>query len=398
MITMQFKKRLFFGICLTLATVCVACQSKVTAPTETPKPTNTTEKPIKKDAKTLAAEKEAAVSKKITKMVGKMTLEEKVGQLFLVRVPETHQIEDITKFHLGGYVLFSRDMDGETRESLKQKIASYQAKSKVPLLIASDEEGGTVSRLSRGNDLVNTAFPSPQELYRSGGWQAIKDDIINKAEIFKYYGIQTGLAPVADVSTDSASFIYDRTIGLPREGTVEYVERSVKEMHKQNIGSTLKHFPGYGNNRDSHVEIVRDTRPLKELEKNDFLPFIAGIKAGADSVLVSHNIINAIDKEQPASISKPVHDLLRQQLGFKGVIMTDDMDMAGLADFTSQTEAGFKAIEAGNDLVLSSSYAQQIPFILAKVKAGELSEATIETAAARVLKWKYDLGLVTLND
>ncbi|MBB0358731.1 beta-hexosaminidase, partial [Escherichia coli] len=141
---MQFKKRLFFGICLTLATVCVACQSKVTAPTETPKPTKTTEKPNKKDAKTLAAEKEAALSKKITKMVGKMTLEEKVGQLLLVRVPETHQIEDITKFHLGGYVLFSHDMDGETRESLKQKIASYQAKSKVPLLIASDEEGGTV--------------------------------------------------------------------------------------------------------------------------------------------------------------------------------------------------------------------------------------------------------------
>ncbi|ATF24961.1 glycoside hydrolase family 3 protein [Brochothrix thermosphacta] len=394
---MKLKKRLFFGICLALATVCVACQSKVTAPTKTTKPINTAEKPIKKDAKTLAAEKEAALSKKITKMVGKMTLEEKVGQLFLVRVPETHQIEDITKFHLGGYVLFSRDMDGETRESLKQKIASYQTKSKVPLLIASDEEGGTVSRLSRGNDLADTAFPSPQELYRSGGWQAIKDDIINKAEIFKYYGIQTGLAPVADVSTDSASFIYDRTIGLPREGTAEYVERSVKEMHKQNIGSTLKHFPGYGNNRDSHVEIVTDTRPLTELEKTDFLPFIAGIKAGADSVLVSHNIINAIDKEQPASISKPVHDLLRQQLGFKGVIMTDDMDMAGLADFTSQTEAGFKAIEAGNDLVLSSSYAQQIPFILAKVNAGELSEATIETATVRVLKWKYDLGLINLS-
>ena len=394
---MKLKKRLFFGICLALATVCVACQSKVTAPTKTTKPINTAEKPIKKDAKTLAAEKEAALSKKITKMVGKMTLEEKVGQLFLVRVPETHQIEDITKFHLGGYVLFSRDMDGETRESLKQKIASYQTKSKVPLLIASDEEGGTVSRLSRGNDLADTAFPSPQDLYRSGGWQAIKDDIINKAEIFKYYGIQTGLAPVADVSTDSASFIYDRTIGLPREGTAEYVERSVKEMHKQNIGSTLKHFPGYGNNRDSHVEIVTDTRPLTELEKTDFLPFIAGIKAGADSVLVSHNIINAIDKEQPASISKPVHDLLRQQLGFKGVIMTDDMDMAGLADFTSQTEAGFKAIEAGNDLVLSSSYAQQIPFILAKVNAGELSEATIETATVRVLKWKYDLGLINLS-
>lgn len=330
-------------------------------------------------------------------MVGKMTLEEKVGQLFLVRVPETHQIEDITKFHLGGYVLFSRDMDGETRESLKQKIASYQAKSKVPLLIASDEEGGTVSRLSRGNDLVNTAFPSPQELYRSGGWQAIKDDIINKAEIFKYYGIQTGLAPVADVSTNSASFIYDRTIGLPREGTVEYVVRSVKEMHKQNIGSTLKHFPGYGNNRFT-CRNCQGYTSTDRARKNDFLPFTAGIKAGADSVLVSHNIINAIDKEQPASISKPVHDLLRQQLGFKGVIMTDDMDMAGLADFTSRTEAGFKAIEAGNDLVLSSSYAQQIPFILAKVKAGELSEATIETAAARVLKWKYDLGLVTLND
>ena len=156
----------------------------------------------------------------------------------------------------------------------------------------------------------------------------------------------------------------------------------------------MKHFPGYGNNRDSHVEIVTDERSLDELETNDFLPFEAGIKAGADSILVSHNIVTSIDASAPASISKPVHDLLRKQLGFKGVIMTDDMDMAGLADFISQSEAGLRALEAGNDLVMSSTYQQQIPVIVDAVRSGNYPEAAIDASVKRVLEWKTSLGLI----
>ena len=200
--------------------------------------------------------------------------------------------------------------------------------------------------------------------------------------------------PDADVSTDPQSFIYDRTIGMDAKGTSHYVKLSVEEMKKQKLGSILKHFPGYGNNRDSHVEIVTDNRSMEDLRKNDFLPFEAGIKAWADSIMVSHNIVQAIDGNRPASISKPAHDVIRNELGFKGVIMTDDMDMAGLADFISQEEAGLQALQAGNDMILSSSYSTQIPYILEAIKKGEYSEQQLDQSVERLLTWKVELGLI----
>ncbi|MGG5329028.1 glycoside hydrolase family 3 protein [Enterococcus sp. AZ163] len=344
---------------------------------------------------TAATTEAPSVSEKgqVKDMLDQMTIEEKVGQLFLVRVPSENQLEDIQTYHLGGYLLFDRDMQGETTDSLQQKIKSYQETSKYPMLIGSDEEGGLVTRLSR-NQLIDPPFPSPQELYQAGGWQAIVDDITRKGTIFHELGIQVGMAPDADVSTDPESFIYDRTIGMDAAGTSEYVTKSVEAMKQAQIGSTLKHFPGYGNNRDSHVEIVTDDRSLEELRGTDFIPFKAGIQTGADSIMVSHNIVNALDSERPASISPKVHEVIRQELGFDGVVMTDDMDMAGLAAFTSQEEAGLQALQAGNDLILSSSYSSQIPYILQAIQKGDYSEEQLNQSVERVLQWKAELGLI----
>ncbi|MDA9470935.1 glycoside hydrolase family 3 protein [Enterococcus sp. 5H] len=330
----------------------------------------------------------------INDLMASMSVEEKVGQLFLARVPEAEQLEMIQSYHLGGYLLFGRDVENETPESLKAKIASYQSASELPLFIASDEEGGTVSRLSRGTNLVDKAFKSPQEIYQESGWGGIKAEVKQKAEVLRSYGIQGGLFPDADVATDPEAFIYDRTLGMDAEQTSRYVKEAVEELKEQKIVSTLKHFPGYGNNRDSHVEIVYDDRGLDELRANDFLPFQAGIKAGADSVLVSHNIVTSIDSEMPASISRPVHDILRNELGFDGVIMTDDMDMAGLAEFISQEEAGIAALKAGNDLILSSSFQTQIPYVLQSINDGTYTEEQLNQSVYRVLKMKMDVGLI----
>nr|WP_249024026.1 glycoside hydrolase family 3 N-terminal domain-containing protein [Enterococcus quebecensis] len=331
---------------------------------------------------------------KIKDLIDSMSLEEKVGQLFLARVPIEEQQANIQNYHLGGYLLFGRDIEEQTPTTLKDKIASYQAVSKLPLFIASDEEGGTVSRLSNGNGLVAEAFKSPMEIYQEAGLTGIRSDIQKKSKVLHSYGIQGGLFPDADVATDPEAFIYDRTLGLDAEKTSEYIKVSVEELKKQKIASTLKHFPGYGNNRDSHVEIVYDTRSLETLRKSDFLPFKAGISAGADSIMVSHNIVTSIDDTAPASISQPVHDVLRKELGFQGVIMTDDMDMAGLADFTSQEEAGLAALQAGNDLILSSSFQDQIPYVLQGIEQGAYSEEALNQSVYRVLKMKNDLGLL----
>ncbi|WP_251867117.1 glycoside hydrolase family 3 N-terminal domain-containing protein [Enterococcus malodoratus] len=373
-----------------LLTACGSSDNKTSTTSESAKSTEST----KEEKQITESKKEEMTAKeKMDKVMKEMTLEEKVGQLFMARVPEQNQTADIQTYHLGGYLLFDRDMEGKGQSEIKQAITSYQETSKIPMFIGSDEEGGTVSRLSR-NQIVSPAFESPQTSYQKNGWDGVTQEIDRKAQVFGELGIQLGMFPDADVSTDPQSFIYDRTIGMDAAGTSHYVKLTVEEMKKQKLGSTLKHFPGYGNNRDSHVEIVTDNRSIDELRKNDFLPFEAGIKAGADSIMVSHNIVQAIDGERPASISKPVHDVIRNELGFTGVIMTDDMDMAGLANFTSQEEAGLQALQAGNDMILSSSYGTQIPYILEAIKKGEYSEQQLNQSVERLLMWKIELGLI----
>jgi len=380
---------LFFSAVIILA----ACGNSTKNSSVNSDSTKSSETTKQTEQTTESKNEEMTVKEKVAKTMQAMTLEEKVGQLFMARVPEQNQEADIQSYHLGGYLLFDRDMEGKGQADVKQAIASYQEVSKIPMFIGSDEEGGTVSRLSR-NQIVSPAFKNPQTLYQENGWEGITQEIDRKAQVFDELGIQLGMFPDADVSTDPESFIYDRTIGMDAEGTSHYVKLSVEEMRKQKLGSTLKHFPGYGNNRDSHVEIVTDNRSMDELRKSDFLPFEAGIKAGADSIMVSHNIVQAIDGDRPASISKPVHDVIRNELGFTGVIMTDDMDMAGLANFISQEEAGLQALQAGNDMILSSSYSSQIPYILEAIKKGEYSEQQLDQSVERLLTWKVELGLI----
>ena len=323
----------------------------------------------------------------------RMTLEEKVGQLFWARVPSNHQIEDLQSYHFGGYLLFGRDFQGQTLEDIKALTSRYQATSKIPLLIGSDEEGGTVTRIS---SILDTPFQAPLELYQKGGMEAIRSDTRQKAELLKSVGINAGLFPVADLASNPSAFIYDRTIGQDAQTTASYVKEVVEELGKTKVGSTLKHFPGYGDNGDSHTAIIQDNRSLDELRQADFLPFQAGIDAGADSVLVSHNILSKIDTV-PSSISPKINDILRKELHFNGVIMTDDLDMAGLANFVNQDEAAFQVILAGNDLILGSSYQTQIPYLLKKVSSGELTEDRIDESVRRILSWKYDLGLLGIS-
>ena len=333
---------------------------------------------------------EVEENKVIEDRLATMTLEEKVGQLFWARVPSDHQIEDLQSYHLSGYILFGRDFEGRNIEDIKALTKGYQAAAKIPLLIGSDEEGGTVTRIS---SILETPFQSPMTLYHQGGMEAVLSDTKQKVELLKSVGINAGLFPVADLARDQSAFIYDRTIGQDAQTTASYVQQVVEELKKSKVGSTLKHFPGYGDNGDSHTAIIQDNRSLDELRQADFLPFQAGIDAGADSVLVSHNILSKIDTV-PSSISPKITDLLRKELHFKGVIMTDDLDMAGLADFVSQEEAAFQVIVAGNDLILGSSYQTQIPYLVKKISSGELTEERIDESVRRILTWKYDLGLL----
>lgn len=327
-------------------------------------------------------------------ILNQMTLEEKVGQLFFVRCRKDQAVKDINTYHLGGYILFADDFKDLTKTEVSDTIKIYQDAAKIPLLIGVDEEGGTVNRISKYPVLRAVPFESPQDLYSQGGFDLITSDTIEKAKLLKSLGINVNLAPVCDVSTDPKDFIYKRSFGKNAKETSKYVETVVTAMNSEGIGSTLKHFPGYGNNVDTHTGISIDDRSYDNFIRNDFLPFEAGIKAGAGSILVSHNIVNSMDKDYPASLSSKVHAILREELGFDGVIMTDDLSMEAIKQYTDDQEAAVLAINAGNDLMIASDFDIQIPAVIDAVKNHTISEEKIDEAVIRILIWKLSLGLL----
>jgi len=341
-------------------------------------------------------------------LLAEMTLEEKVGQMFFVRCPDVGAAERISEYHLGGCLLFTRDFKDSAGEWLSesdftQKILGYQEISSLPLLIGVDEEGGTVARASRNPNLFTEKFKSPQKVFSAGGMEAIALDAVDKNRDLLRYGINVNFAPVADVSTDPADFMYDRAFGQDAEATAAYVETVVTAaggvsagngdgVYK--IGAVLKHFPGYGNNADTHTGVAIDERPYERFLEEDFLPFRAGIEAGAGAVLMSHNVVVSMDPDLPASLSPEVHRILREELDFQGVILTDDMAMDAVKSYARDGSAAVLAVLAGNDMVVTSDFARQIPQVVEAVNGGTIDKALIDRAVERVLGWKYDLGLL----
>lgn len=330
----------------------------------------------------------------IEELLSAMTVEEKVGQMFFVRCPDTGAAEAVSEYKLGGYILFGRDFKNKTAEQVRNDISSYQSAAGVPLLIGTDEEGGTVVRASSNPNLFPHSGLSPQDLFAQGGMDAIIQDARQKSVTLLDLGVNVNLAPVADVSTDSNNFIYDRAFGQDAQATAEYVSNVVKTMDAQGIGSVLKHFPGYGNNVDTHTGVAIDERPYETFQTSDYLPFTAGIQAGADAVLVSHNVMTCVDDQLPASLSPAVHKELRETLGFQGVIMTDDLAMDAVAAYAGDQSPAVMAVKAGNDMIVTTDFQTQIPEVIQAVKSGEIDEEQIDQSVTRVLKWKYDLGLL----
>lgn len=330
--------------------------------------------------------------KEAQKIVSKMTLEEKVGQLFLVRYNK-NDVEYLSNFNIGGYILFAKDFDGHTKESMKKEIDHDQDLNKYPLIMGVDEEGGYVTRVSRFKEFRNEKFLSPRDYYQEGGWDLLEKTENEKAKLLKSIGINLNLAPVADVSTDSNDFINIRAFGKGPNETSEYVKNMVKYANNNKINSCLKHFPGYGNNIDTHTGIAIDHRSYESIKENDFLPFKAGIEEKVPSILVSHNIITSLDENHPASLSGEVISKLRKELGFTGIIMTDDLAMDAVSEYVENGEAATLAINAGNDMIITSDVVPMYKEILQKVKDNEISERIINKAVLRIIAWKLNSNL-----
>ncbi len=329
---------------------------------------------------------------KAQKLVSSMTLKEKVGQLFLVRYNK-NDVEYLSNFYPGGYILFAKDFENHTKASLKEELINNQKLNKYPLIIGVDEEGGFVTRISRYQAFRSERFKAPKAYYEAGGLPLLEETETEKANLLTSLGINLNLAPVADISTNSNDFIYNRSLGYDATKTSELIAKMVELANKNKINSCLKHFPGYGNNVDTHTGIAIDNRSYENFVNNDFLPFKAGIASGVPSVLVSHNIVKALDENYPASLSKEVIAELRNKLNFTGIIMTDDLAMDAVKSYVTEGKAATMAINAGNDMIITSDFLNMYNEVLASLESGEIAEETIDRAVLRIIAWKYSSNL-----
>ena len=319
----------------------------------------------------------------------KMSIEEKVGQLFLVRY-DNSMTSEYSKYFPSGYVLFSRDFNGQTKESIKEELDNID--SNIPLTFAVDEEGGFVTRVSRYINFRNDKFLSPRSYYDQGGYDLVKKMEKEKAELLLSIGINLNLAPVADVSTNPNDFIYNRSFGLNAEETSTFIKNMVEYSNEFGISSCLKHFPGYGNNVDTHTGSATDNRSYETFTSSDYLPFIAGIKEKVPMILVSHNIVTSIDDEVPASLSIKIHEELRDKLKFSGIIITDDLDMSAIKD--NYQDGAVMAVNSNNDLIITSDFINDYNKVLSAYKNKIIDEKTIDRAVTRIIAWKYSYKIM----
>lgn len=318
-----------------------------------------------------------------------MSLEEKVGQLFLVRYDKNMALSWINDYYAGGYILFAKDFDNHTKESIKEELSSLNKNSKIPMVFAVDEEGGYVTRVSRYKAFRDEKFPSPRDVYDSLGVEGLESIEKEKGELLLSLGINLNLAPVADVSVDSNDFINIRTFNRDAKETANLIGLMVDYANEVGISSSLKHFPGYGNNVDTHTGVAIDERSYDNFLNNDYLPFEEGIKRKVPSILVSHNIIKCIDSEYPATLSKMiVTGELRNKLNFSGIIITDDLSMGAVSSYVDDNSAAVLAINAGNDLIITSDFVNMYNSVIIAVKSGKIKMETIDTAVRRILAWK----------
>ena len=320
-----------------------------------------------------------------------MTLEEKIGQMLFPRFNLTNYTDDIPNKKPGGFVLFAYDfVFNETfiQQYINKSQELSEANVGLPLGLAVDEEGGTVVRVSPYHR-DEGGFPSPQQIYNESGNDGILKIDQEKRDLLRKFFLNVNLAPVADISYNSSDYIYDRTLGRGPEESAEYIEKDVEGYVNDNFTCCAKHFPGYGNNIDTHGDIAIDKRSYEQFQNEDFLTFEAAIRKQIPMILVSHNIVLCKDKKYPASLSKAWHDILRNELNYTGLILTDDLSMGAIKKYTDNISEAVLAVNAGNDILLTSDYYKHYDALMKAADDGKITEETVDKACKRIIAWKF---------
>ncbi len=372
-----------------------AASAPAPAPELTPGPTpDTTPAPTPEPTPAPTPEPDEA-----ERLLAEMSLRDKLCQLLVIHPGDIAWLNPVTKMSdplreslkevpVGGFLLDADNM--EDSGQLKALTAELKAALPILPLIVCDEEGGTVSRLMR---TVGTTQIGPMYGYRAEGPAKAFSNAETIAWDLLAHGLNGDLAPVADVwSNPDNPVIRTRAYSDDFAQASELVAAAVEGFHAGGAVCTLKHFPGHGDtSADSHKGAAYVTKSLEELREAELLPFRAGIEVGADMVMIGHLTVPDLD-EKPAPFSRAVvTELLRQELGFTGVVITDNLEMGALGDYSSG-EAAVLAVEAGVDLLLCPpDPAAALEALTAAVEAGTIPEARIDESVLRILRMKLSM-------
>ncbi|MFH5777845.1 beta-N-acetylhexosaminidase [Heyndrickxia oleronia] len=336
------------------------------------------------------------IEEKVDHLLKQMTLEEKVGQLVIVgfqtKQPDSLITAMIRDYHVGGVILYDRNMDSPNQvthlTSDLQRLA-LENTHQIPLIVSIDQEGGQIVRM---RDHVSP-IPSQQYLARNKNQETVYNTAVQTGSELKAMGINVNYAPVLDLSNlDSRSF------GEDPQKAKELGEKVIAGFTKSGITATLKHFPGNGrSNIDPHKDTSAVQANQLDLENNDIYPFkkiIEEVNHQNFFVMVTHIKYPAYDKENPASLSPIIiQQLLRNKLGYKGIVVTDDLEMGAVSKYYSYKELGYSAVKAGADLLLVchtfDSQKEVINGMIEAVKTNKLSEERINESVKRILTYKF---------
>lgn len=345
----------------------------------------------------------ASAAPTLQSFLSQMTLHEKVCQMLVVTPESITGVEavtaagDTTKKALQampvGGILYSKP-NLRSKEQVKTMLQNTQSYSAIPLMFTCDEEGGRVNRLM---STLNTTMIGPMLDYKDQGVGIAYKNACTIASDMSALGFNADMAPVADVwSNPENTVIGDRAYSDDFQQAAVLVASAVEGFHAGGVATALKHFPGHGDtSEDTHYGAVFITKTLEEIREKELLPFQAGIQADSDMVMIGHLILSDID-DQPAPFShKIVTELLRQELGFDGVIITDGLQMKAMTDFYSDGEIACSAVKAGVDMLLCPANPEEAAAALEDaVINGDLTESRIEESVLRILKMKKERGMI----
>ena len=378
-----------------------------------PEPDTTPDEPSQPDTPESTEEtpSDALISDEADKLarqtLSSMTQDEKIWQLFYVTPELLTGVETATragdstkealeKMPVGGIIYFAKNF--EDRAQTQQMLHNTKSYTKIPLFLGTDEEGGTVSRVGSNPAMGGKETPSAQSLGEQADPAAVYQAGQDISESLRAVGLNMDFAPVADVSSGSASVIGSRSFGSDAQLCASMVSVMTGSLTAGEIIPCLKHFPGYGSAiTDDHYGTSILTKTLDDLEACDFLPFASGIEAGAPFVMVSHlSVPEVVGDETPSDLSSEiVTELLRNKLGFTGVIITDSHQMASITDHYTSGEAAVRALQAGVDMILMPQDLQAaFDGVKAALSDGTLTQDRIDESVLRILQVKAEYNIL----